>query len=76
MIEFAWACVFAFLAGCVFVLAFVSPRIYRKGVEAGREELRHSFDLGDTNIFPLSPKGQGGGPKKARSSSPSKASTP
>ncbi len=76
MSEFLWASVFAFLAGCVFVLAFVSPRIYRAGIEAGREELKHSFDLGDRNNFPLSPKGQGGGPREARSSSPSKASSP
>ncbi len=66
----------AFLAGCVFVLAFVSPRIYRAGVEAGREELKNSFDLGDTNIPPPSPKGQEGGLQEARSSGPAKASTP
>lgn len=76
MNEFALAGVCAFLAGCVFVLAFVCPRIYRSGVEAGRAELKHSFDLGDRNNVPLSPKGQGGGPREARSSSPSKASSP
>lgn len=76
MTEFAWPCVCAFLAGCVFVLAFVSPWIYRAGVEAGREELKHSFDLGNTNIFPLSPKGQEGGPREARSSGPAKNPSP